>query len=268
MANFKRQSNQSNQSKNANRRRSIRRGGAPPTPPPPPPAPRRNFDFVPSVIDAEGNKQNTSFLSGRNGSACADRNQPDCGKIKACEWRNANKTQSAHCRRRNDSGTSFTTDKYKSMSAELDAKRAQSLKDLYDSEKSSDDSQSFSSEASSPDGSVDSYVAPVRAAPFRASAAASAPVRAVSRKASSASKRVSPAQARKSVAKASGVAYVPTKSALAPVGCTYREGVVTTKRGTSYASSRCVDSKDPAVNDTEHCMVNPATNKCKKVSRA
>jgi hypothetical protein len=89
-----------------------------------------------------------------------------------------------------------------------------------------------------------------------------APVRAsVSRKAPT------PAQLRRASAKAAGVKYVPTKSPYVPLGCVQKDYVITNKLGTTYSTSRCLDSKDPAVNDVLNCVVNPETNKCKRVNR-
>ena len=88
-----------------------------------------------------------------------------------------------------------------------------------------------------------------------------APVRAsVSKKAPT------PAQLRRAAATAAGVKYVPVKSANVPKGCIQRDYVITNKLGTTYSVSRCLDSYDPNLNDSTKCMVNPETNKCKRVS--
>lgn len=80
-------------------------------------------------------------------------------------------------------------------------------------------------------------------------------------------KAPTPAQLRKASAKASGVKYVPVKSANIPLGCFQKDYVITTKRGTTYSTKRCLDSKDPKINDVSNCMINPETNKCKRVVR-
>jgi hypothetical protein len=85
-------------------------------------------------------------------------------------------------------------------------------------------------------------------------------------RASVSKKAPTPAQLRRASAKAAGVKYVPVKSANVPKGCIQRDYVLTNKLGTTYSVSRCLDSYDPNLNDSTKCMVNPETNKCKRVS--
>ena len=115
--------------------------------------------------------------------------------------------------------------------------------------------------------SHDDYEIVGAGSPSVAAAAAPLPKLAPAR-ASVSKKAPTPAQLRRASAKAAGVKYVPTLSPYVPMGCVQRDYVITNKRGTQYSSSRCLDSKDPNVNDKTNCMVNPETNKCKKVVRA
>ena len=80
-------------------------------------------------------------------------------------------------------------------------------------------------------------------------------------------KAPTPAQLRRSEAKAAGVEYVPVMSPNAPLGCVHKEYNIVSKKGKSFVSSRCIDSKDPKVNDQVNCMINRETNKCKTVAR-
>ena len=100
-----------------------------------------------------------------------------------------------------------------------------------------------------------------------AASAASAPLPTLAPVRASVSKKApTPAQLRRAAATAAGVKYVPVKSANVPKGCIQRDYVITNKLGTTYSVSRCLDSYDPNLNDSTKCMVNPETNKCKRVS--
>ena len=102
-----------------------------------------------------------------------------------------------------------------------------------------------------------------------AAAAASAPLpKPAPARASVSKKAPTPAQLRRASAKAAGVKYVPVKSQNVPKGCIQRDYVITNKLGTTYSTSRCLDSNDDKLNDSTNCMVNPETNKCKRVSRS
>jgi hypothetical protein len=114
-------------------------------------------------------------------------------------------------------------------------------------------SPSVAAAAAAVDVNVDVAAAPLpKLAPVRASVSKKAPT---------------PAQLRRAAAKAAGVKYVPVKSANVPKGCIQQDYVITNKLGTTYSVSRCLDSYDPNLNDSTKCMVNPETNKCKRVSR-
>jgi hypothetical protein len=151
------------------------------------------------------------------------------------------------------------------MTAALDATRAAKLKELYESSGSEDDSTVSVSSQESLDEPVRVPTASAARAASSASVASSASS-AVSRSSSS-RKSPTPAQLRRASAKASGEKYVPTKAPNAPKGCVQKDYVLKNKLGTSYTSSRCIDSKDPSVNDVVNCMINPETNKCKRVVR-
>ena len=77
-------------------------------------------------------------------------------------------------------------------------------------------------------------------------------------------KAAAPAQLRRAQAKASGEKYVPVMSRNAPMGCVQKQYNQVSAKGKSFVTSRCVDSKDPKVNDLVNCSVNRETNKCKK----
>ena len=254
-ANYLRRSRVSeNKNRRQSIRRSIRRGGAPPQAPPPPPAPaRRPAAPLPSV------------LTGKNGSACAGKDQPDCTAMKkACEWRPANKTQSAHCKVRIDRGVGLPSSAdFNRINAENEARRAQALRDVYSSDDEPEESD-VSSQASE-DEDVAAAPAPVRAAALRAPAVRAAPARAPAVRAPAARAAPARAQAVRAVAAAP---RVPVLSPYKPLGCVQRVSQVNTKKGTSYTRTACVDSRDPALNEPERCFINPATNKCKNVVRA
>lgn len=251
-----------------NRRQSFRRGGAPPSPPSPPPAPLMRPDFL------KGKKMTGKDATGD--SVCPPLPQQDCTQVPACRWNSAsaNGKRAGYCSRK-PGYEGMSQSAFDSSTAGLEAARQQKLKDLYmleksESEGSQDSSQDLSevsSQVSSQESSVDSVMpsVQVRSLPvFRGSRAAVAAVP----QARASKKAPAPAQLRRAAAKASGVAYVPFKSDNVPMGCVLRNYELTNKNGTQYSQSRCVDSKDPNVNDSDLCMVNPETNKCKKVVRA
>ena len=257
MANWNRRSRVSqNRNKRQSQKRSNRRGGAPPAAPPPPPASQVRPDFL------KGKKMTSPDNTGH--SICPPLAEQDCLKVKPCSWVKGSGRSAGYCRRRSDRDSTMhsTSEQYNKMTAALDAKRASKLKELYESEDESNASVS----------SEESLNEPVRvpsasaARAVVASAASSAQSSPVSRSSSS-RKSPTPAQLRRASAKASGVKYVPTKAPNAPKGCVQKDYVLRNKLGTSYSTSRCIDSKDPSVNDEVNCMVNPETNKCKRVVR-
>jgi hypothetical protein len=260
MANWNRRSRVS---QNRNRRQSLRRPGSAAVPVPPP-APLMRADIL------KGKKMTGKDATGD--SVCPPLPQQDCTRVPACRWNSAsaNGKRAGYCSRK-PGYEGMSQSAYESSTAALDAKRKEELRKLYLQEKSeSEGSQDMSQEsyvASSQDSSMDSVKpSPVfKALPvFRGSrvAAAAVPQPRASKKA------LAPAQLKRAAAKASGVAYVPFKSSNVPMGCVVRNYELTNKNGTKYSQSRCVDSKDPDVNDSDLCMVNPETNKCKKVVRA
>lgn len=263
MANWNRRSRVSqNRNRRQSQRRSNRRGGAPPTAPPPPPAPEVRPDFL------KGKKMTGPDNTGH--SICPPLSEQDCVKVKPCSWVKGSGRSAGYCRRRSDRDSTMhsTTAKYNEMTAALDATRATKLKELYESSESEDDSTVSVSSVSSQE-SVDEPVRVPTASAARAASSASvasAASSAVSRSSSS-RKSPTPAQLRRASAKASGEKYVPTKAPNAPKGCVQKDYVLKNKLGTSYTSSRCIDSKDPSVNDVVNCMINPETNKCKRVVR-
>ena len=250
MANWNRKSRVSqNRNRKQSQKRSNRRGGAPPVAPPPPALP----EFM------KGKKMTGNEATGH--SVCPPLPENDCVKVKPCQWIKGSATRSGYCRRRSerDSTMSESSGQFKSMTADIDERRRLALKAMYESE---DESEASQSSDDSPMPSVQSRAVPARAVPARAAAAVAVARGSVSKKARS------PAQLRRASAKASGQVYVPVKSTNVPMGCVQRDYNITTKAGNSYSTSRCVDSKDPNVNDEVNCMVNPETNKCKKVARA
>ena len=251
MANWNRKSRVSqNRNRKQSQKRSNRRGGAPPVAPPPP---------ARSEI-LKGKKMTGTEATGH--SVCPPLPEQDCGGPKgnpACRWNkpSVDGKRRGYCSRKPDY-IGMTQDKYASATADIDERRRLALKAMYESD---DEPEASQSSDNSPMASAQ-YSAPVRVS---ASAASSASPLS---KASVSKKSPTPAQLRRASAKASGQVYVPVKSANVPMGCVQRNYNIHTKTGISYSSSRCVDSKDPNENDDVNCMVNPQTNKCKKVARA
>lgn len=261
MANLNRRSRVS-QNRNRSRRQSLRRGGAPPSPPSPPAAPAVRPDFL------KGKKMTGKEAFGS--SVCPPLPQEDCTKVPACRWNNAsaNGKRAGYCSRKPEY-EGMSESRFANATADLEAERDRKRKALYMQELS--ESSQASSQASSPDVSLDSPMPSVQVSAlpvFRGSRAAAAAPAAAVPQAKVSRKSPAPAQVRRAAARAANVPYVPVKSANVPQGCVLKNYDLVNKRGTAYTQSRCVDSKDPNVNDSELCMINPETNKCKKVVRA
>lgn len=269
MANWNRRSRVS---QNRNRRQSLRRPGsaAVPAPPSPPSAPLMRPDIL------KGKKMTGKDATGD--SVCPPLPQQDCTRVPACRWNSAsaNGKRAGYCSRK-PGYEGMNESAYESSFAAVDAKRKEELRKLYLQEKSeseSEGSQDMSQEssvASSQDSSMDSVMhsTQVKSLPvFRGSRVAASSAAAAVPQSKASKKAPAPSQLKRAAAKAAGVKYVPVKSSNVPMGCVIRNYELTNKNGTKYSQSRCVDSKDPDVNDSDLCMVNPETNKCKKVVRA
>lgn len=177
-----------------------------------------------------------TLITGRDGSFCAEKPENDCKKIKACDWMAPNDRQKkGYCRSRQDRGTGESSQEFKDMEARIQARRAAALKEVYESDEDS----------------------PMPPAP---QPAPSSLVVYKGKRSTSPKKprSLSPKKARSS----------PMKAKNAPTGCVQKQYEMTSAKGKSFKSSRCVDSKDPNVNDDVNCMVNTETNKCKNRVRA
>jgi len=248
-ANYLRRSRVSeNKNRRQSIRRSIRRGGAPPQAPPPPPLPAR----APAPL--------ANPKLGRDGSLCLGLTSketcvPNAAMQKICQWM-PNAKPVPRCQRK--ANTSNLSSEGKKHLSDIEARRAQALRDVYSSDDEPEESDASSQQSEDED--VAAPPAPVRAAAVRAPAP-----RAAAR--AQAVRAPAPRAPAARVAAPRAANRVPFLNPNKPLGCAQRVSQVNTKRGTSYTRTACYDSKDPAVNDAENCFINPATNKCKKVVR-
>lgn len=172
-----------------------------------------------------------TLITGHDGSFCAKKIEKDCKKIKACDWMAPNARQKeGYCRSRQDRGTGESSDRFKEIEAANEQRRAASLREVYNSD---EDDVSVSEEAMVVPSSLVVY-----------------------------NPKKSPKKPRSSSPK-----KVKRVAPNAPLGCVQKEYDLTSSKGNSYRSYRCVDSHDPAVNDSVNCIVNLETNKCKRVAR-
>ena len=184
-----------------------------------------------------------TLITGRDGSFCAEKPENDCKKIKACDWMPPNARQKqGYCRSRQDRGTGESSQQFKEIEAANEQRRAASLREVYESPHEESQSEQIA-------------LVPSSLVVYRPKKSPKKP------------RSPSPAQLRRAAAKASGVEYVPVKGANVPLGCVQKEYDLTSAKGKSFKTTRCVDSKDPNQNDAANCMVNPQTNKCKTRGR-
>jgi hypothetical protein len=241
-----------------NKRQSLRRGGAPPRMP----------------DDKHMADSDTAPVTGRDGSLCRQlTKEQDCtgnaAMKKICQWNKEysdSKGRHFPARCQGKANIHVFSEKGKKKMAEFkNDEQGRVVKAFYQAESGvtdSDDSEmsemSYDNETPTvPRGRPSPQESPM-AAVFESAPAPSKGKR-VSKKAPT------PAQLKRSQAKASGVKYVPVMSPNAPMGCVQKQYNQVSAKGKSFVTSRCVDSKDPKVNDLVNCMVNRETNKCKKV---
>lgn len=243
-----------------NKRQSLRRGGAPHMP------------------DKHMADSDTAPVTGRDGQLCKGlTTQKDCAGNAAiktlCQW-NKEYTDSkgrhfpARCQPK--AVKHNISEKGKEKMAEFkNAEEARRHLAFEQSQSGVDDSdESYDFEMSNDDDEVPP-VPRGRPSPPESPMAAvfqSAPAPSKGKRVSK--KAPTPAQLRRSQAKVMGQKYVPVMSPNAPKGCVQKQYNQTSAKGKSFVTTRCVDSKDPNVNDPTNCMVNRETNKCKKVERA
>lgn len=252
-------------SQNRNKRRSLRRGGAP----------REGVEDEEAVKDQRP--------TGRDGSLCLGlTNEKDCVGTpvmrKTCQWHKEyvdakRKKHPARCQRKANTSV-FSEQGHEDISKFSREAQARFKKDGdlaindYEDPEESDDVDSDEEGEMIEMVNLGDETPPV---PRGQPSPQPSPQlrREPPPKVSKVSKRQpTPAQLRRAQAKKSGEKYVPVMSRNAPMGCVQKEYPRVSAKGKSFVSHRCVDSKDPKVNDKVNCMVNPETNKCKKVERA
>jgi hypothetical protein len=186
----------------------------------------------PTVVNSYKNA-NTSFMSGKDGSLCNGlKTQNDCvgnpSVKKVCQWM----PKTNHCQRKASLNSAvFSADSKKSLDAKEQARLASAREEYLQSRKSSGDVVSLGTKISESQASL--------AAPARQSVA------------------VAPKKSIKSIPR------VSTENR----ACVQKNYNIKTKAGSQYSVNRCILSDDPNVNDTDNCMWNPPTGRCRKVSR-
>jgi hypothetical protein len=160
-------------------------------------------------------------------SLCNDQNEKDCKKMPACDWRP--KTQ--HCQRKSGLGKlvfNEDSENVKKMRKGEEDQLKRAREEYLQSKKSSSDTVSNDTKSSE------------------------------SQSVAEASQSVAtPKKSVRSIQRVSGESRA----------CVQKNYNIKTKAGSQYSVDRCILSDDPNVNDTDNCMWNPPTGRCRKVSR-